>query len=85
MVCQRQHRKVHKNVCEVIRDFEVGTPQAAQTDAAKDAVMDMMGKIGMPFTMLTAAQVEDMKAGKDIFQPPVDQSNYGLRPKCFDG
>lgn len=83
--CQKQHRNVHKYVCVVCRDFEVGSAQAAHTDAARDAVLDMLSKIGMPFTMLTAAQVDDIKNGKDAFPPPVDASGFGPKPRCFEG
>jgi len=77
--CQRQHRKVHKRVCTHLRDFTIGTAAAANSAAQRDAITDMLKRTGMPFSILTAEQIDHISEHGTMPQ----QEKLVDQPRCF--
>jgi len=77
--------KVHKKVCTQLRDFTIGTAAAERGCAVLDSVLAMgefFKREGMPFNILTAEQIDNIKENRDI-SPRPEQVGDHERPRCF--
>ncbi len=81
--CQKQDRKVHKRVCTVLRGVKIGSASAARSAAGHEAVTEMLKKIGMPFSFMTADQIDRISAGQDAWANPETTDSKEYVPFCY--
>jgi hypothetical protein len=74
MSWQRAHRKEHKKVCVILREYEINAPNS--TEDSLDAILGALGKTGMPVRVMTAAETDDIMAGKG--KKVFDQAPQGI-------